>query len=1378
MKTTLRIALFALLLGVAMSVFSLGHAEEELKIRPLHYVSTDKPIYRPGETVYLRDVILDAQTNFPIDTKEFVYETKWRILGPRGDEVFSAVVSPSESVGAVSWTIENGLPGGVYTARVENVGGDGAPAERKFEVKAFRVPRIKSQIEFARRGYLPGEEVTAVVTFTRAEGDIPQGAAVEANALVDGEMVFAGEVPAKHGQATVKFTLPKQLAEGDGTLAFVIRDGGTVETAAKTIPILVDNYTVDFYPEGGDLVAGVPNRIYVEARQRNGKGADFAGKVVDGDGKEVAQFATRFDGRGILELTPAAGASYKLLVANETTGQVREFALPQAKAGALVKTTRQVYAFQDEIQVAVDATAGQDIWPVRVRLRKRDQGLSMVEVKEPGVVTLEAGESEGVLIVTVFAATGRPLAERLLFRAPRFRILTRVKGLKESYAPGEKVKLTFTTTDNQGNPIAANVGFTVTDDSVLEMIDRREQAPRLPEMVYLENEVRNFADAADYFNPQDPMANEKIDLLLGTQGWRRFAEVKFRAGETEQELQDALRRVLGLPEVALRPPRPEPVYAMEAGGARRRGFFGLGGAVEEKGAVNAVMVEEDGFAVEEEVVGVDMMRNGAAMPLPMPPMAPAEDGDLDAGVAEAPAAARAMRFDVADQVGAMVAKQMAPRPPRRRVFVREYAHQAREGRQPNDRVDFTETIYWSANTKTDPRTGKCEIAFELPDTIGSFRVFADSFAANGALGEYAAELKCVQPFYAEAKLPTFLSQGDTASIPITLANNSSKILIGANVAVELSPNLSLMNKGSLKRDTVLQPGERHRMVVKVLAQSAGPASITVRAVAGSYSDQVKRDFAVVSRLFPFAAHGGARISDGHPLKLEFEVPAEVENGSQKTLVQVYTSPAATLEAALNALLRNPHGCFEQTSSTNYPLVMAQQYFLSHSGIPTETIARAQKLLDEGYRKLVSFECSEKGYEWFGANPGHEALSAYGLMEFADMAKVMPVDETMVANTRKWLMGRRDGEGAFLRNEKSLDSFGRAPAPTTNAYILWALLESGEKPADLEKEIAAVTKQAAEAQDDYLKALAANILFLAKDLDGARRFADALAKDQNDDGTLAHPGPTITCSGGEAQQLECAALAALAWVRCGDAYVAATERTMKYLAAQCKAGRFGSTQSTVLVLKAINAYDQRFAKPLKDGSLQLFVDGQPFGDPVAFTAQSTGILTLPDCGLALQGGRHTLEVRMTDGSELAAAVEVTGMTELPSNAGTITLETALDRDEAKEGEPVQLDVTVKNTAAEDAAMTLAVVAIPGGLQLRTAQLQELVEAKRIAAYELWDNAVVLYWRGLPANGAVSVPISLTAEIPGEYQAAASRAYLYYTDEARQYVPGVEISITGK
>ena len=47
-----------------------------------------------------------------------------------------------------------------------------------------------------------------------------------------------------------------------------ILDGGTVETATKTIPILLQTMDVSIYPEGGDLVAGLPNRVYFEGRHR------------------------------------------------------------------------------------------------------------------------------------------------------------------------------------------------------------------------------------------------------------------------------------------------------------------------------------------------------------------------------------------------------------------------------------------------------------------------------------------------------------------------------------------------------------------------------------------------------------------------------------------------------------------------------------------------------------------------------------------------------------------------------------------------------------------------------------------------------------------------------------------------------------------------------------------------------------------------------------------------------------------------------------------------------------------------------------------------------------------------------------------------------
>ena len=69
------------------------------------------------------------------------------------------------------------------------------------------------------------------------------------------------------------------------------------------------------------------------------------------------------------------------------------------------------------------------------------------------------------------------------------------------------------------------------------------------------------------------------------------------------------------------------------------------------------------------------------------------------------------------------------------------------------------------------------------------------------------------------------------------------------------------------------------------------------------------------------------------------------------------------------------------------MVMAQQYFLTHTGVDPATIEKARNLLDVSYKKLTGFESRSRGYEWFGADPGHEALTAYGLLQFTDMSHV-------------------------------------------------------------------------------------------------------------------------------------------------------------------------------------------------------------------------------------------------------------------------------------------------------------------------------------------------------------------------------------------------------
>jgi len=83
----------------------------------------------------------------------------------------------------------------------------------------------------------------------------------------------------------------------------------------------------------------------------------------------------------------------------------------------------------------------------------------------------------------------------------------------------------------------------------------------------------------------------------------------------------------------------------------------------------------------------------------------------------------------------------------------------------------------------------------------------------------------------------------------------------------------------------------------------------------------------------------------------------------------------------------------------------------------------------------------------GGDPGHEALTAYGLMPVPRHGKSLRRRSGHARRTAEWLLARRDGHGGFQRNAKALDSFGAAPADVTDAYITWALTESGQSGID-------------------------------------------------------------------------------------------------------------------------------------------------------------------------------------------------------------------------------------------------------------------------------------------------------------------------------------------
>ena len=103
--------------------------------------------------------------------------------------------------------------------------------------------------------------------------------------------------------------------------------------------------------------------------------------------------------------------------------------------------------------------------------------------------------------------------------------------------------------------------------------------------------------------------------------------------------------------------------------------------------------------------------------------------------------------------------------------------------------------------------------------------------------------------------------------------------------------------------------------------------ITLAAKAGVYSDNVTRTMTVKPLGFPVERGRGGLIEPNDVVYFNIEIPETVVAGSVTAKAAVYPSPLASMTEALARLIQEPSGCFEQTSSTVYPLVMAQQYLM-------------------------------------------------------------------------------------------------------------------------------------------------------------------------------------------------------------------------------------------------------------------------------------------------------------------------------------------------------------------------------------------------------------------------------------------------------------------
>lgn len=371
---------------------------------------------------------------------------------------------------------------------------------------------------------------------------------VVANSAVDGVT--------EHGVGNGAFTIPNASVEGRYTLVarshalrfkqcfFIRRQSGPPSdkeaTSADDSRESDDELKVTFYPEGGELVAGLENRVYFTARNGQSKPVSLAGVIVakgSGEGghdHDVALVETTFQGMGTFSLAPRANETYRLRITSPT-GVKREPTLPEVASDRDLVLTSGNGVFVPEKPLEFNVRAARAGIPLVVAAYCRG-----VQVGEQPLVTKTAVTAANSVVIPLDRAIGgvirliaydyrtsppRPVAERLVYRRPSQKLNVQAVGLHDHYAPGEKVDLSFVVTNERGRPVPATLGVEVADEAT-----PGSSASSMSTHFLLTSAICDSGDVEDAdFYLSDRVTDKvpaavALDLLLGTQGGRQFAE--------------------------------------------------------------------------------------------------------------------------------------------------------------------------------------------------------------------------------------------------------------------------------------------------------------------------------------------------------------------------------------------------------------------------------------------------------------------------------------------------------------------------------------------------------------------------------------------------------------------------------------------------------------------------------------------------------------------------------------------------------------------------------------------------------------------------------------------------------------------------------------
>ncbi len=686
---------------------------------------------------------------------------------------------------------------------------------------------------------------------------------------------------------------------------------------------------------------------------------------------------------------------------------------------------------------------------------------------------------------------------------------------------------------------------------------------------------------------------------------------------------------------------------------------------------------------------------------------------------------------------------------------------------------FPEALYINPEIITDAH-GDATISIPVADSITTWRMAMLASTESGALGTGASSLKVFQDFFVDLDLPVTLTQGDRVTLPVAVYNYAGQY---GRVSLKLRPEDWYAANDATEKSVAVEAGKVGSADFTLTAQRIGKFRLTLSAHmpgvdgAADRDDIVVREIEVIpngqeqSVVFNGRLDGSAQ----HQIAL----PATAIPDASSVIVRLYPGPLSQVIEGMDSILRMPNGCFEQTSSSTYPNVLALDY-MKHTGkLTPEVHAKAEGYIANGYQRLLTFEVPGGGFSWFGQAPANKILTAYGLMEFNDMAKVSDVDPRLIARTRDWLARQQQPDGgwrpdASFINEGATNRYNKDGLRIT-AYISWALANTGYQGPAIERAKHFIAEHMDTKPDAYTLAVIANFAVdYANDRDFTRQAMQALIDARTESGdqvswTAAETGVYSTGPSAAVETTGLAVQALLKWSQASEV----SRKALAFLTAKKQAaGNWGTTQATIMALRALLLASQSNAADVR-GNVQVLLDGKAAGS-LELTADNNDLFHEMVFKGIDPAQTNSVELKFSGSGSLA--YQVVGRYFMPWQKDTtrepLDIHVDYDRTKLAQNDIATATVTVRNNLTVTANMVMVDLGIPPGFDLLSEDLQSLQEksstdrAGSLQKFSLTATQAILYFNAVDAGQTVTFHYRLRAKYPIHAQTLQSRVYEYY------------------